>query len=76
MSIVKEVTSNLRYALLDIDFGINNRFYNSEELEKFWQRTRIPDCFMKFLCDLNNTKKKSFLHSYCNTEIQKRLLGG
>ena len=57
MSIVKEVTSNLRYALLDIDFGINNRFYNSEELEKFWQRTRIPDCFMKFLCDLNNTKK-------------------
>ena len=70
MSIVKEATSKLRYALLIIDFGIDNRFYKSEELETFCQRTRMPDYFTKFLRDLKNTKKESFSHSYCSTEVK------
>lgn len=70
MSIVKEATSKLRYVLLIIEFGIDNRFYKSEELETFCQRTRMPDYFTKFLCDLKNTKKESFSHSYCSTEVK------
>ena len=68
-NVVKEAASKLCHALLKIDFGIDEKFCDSEELKTSWQTTRMPDDLITFLCELNNTNKSSFLHSYFSTEV-------
>ena len=47
-NVVKEAASKLRHALLNIDFGIDDKFCDSEELKTSWQTIRMPDDLITF----------------------------
>ena len=39
----KAVATKLRESLLSVDFNLNNKFCDAEELRELWQTTKMPD---------------------------------
>ena len=54
----------IRESLKNIDFGLQDKFCNSEELKQSWQNTKIPDEVIAFFSELFNIKKTTLLKSY------------
>ena len=64
----KAVATKLRESLLSVDFNLNNKFCDAEELRESWQTTKMPDEWMTFMCEIFNIRKSTFLHIYYSND--------
>ena len=51
---------------MEVDFGLNDRFCDAEELKHPWSTTRMPDELISFFSTLFNIKKTTLLTLYHN----------
>ena len=61
----------IRKALMTLEFGLENKFCDAQELEYAWENTSIPDTVITFLAALFNIKRISFLrgnHDHSNLD--------
>ena len=61
----------IRKALMTLEFGLENKFCDAQELENAWENTSIPDTVITFLAALFNIKRISFLqgnHDHSNLD--------
>ena len=64
----KVVATKLQESLLSVDFNLNNKFCDVEELRESWQTTKMPDEWMAFMCELFNIRKSTILHIYYSND--------
>ena len=62
--VIKEAAVEMRNALLNMDFNLDNKFCDAHELQDSWRNTVVPDTLMTFLSALFNMKKISLLKQY------------
>ena len=55
--ILKEAASQIREALLKVDFGLQDSFCDSNDLRESWETTPIPDCLLTFYSVLYSVPK-------------------
>ena len=61
--IIKEAASEIRKALLKVDFGLQDSFCDSNDLHESWEKTRMPECLLTFLSVLYNVPKHKLFHT-------------
>ena len=45
---IESAAQTIRSKLLNVDFGVQDTFFNSEELKLAWRKTKIPDEVLAF----------------------------
>ena len=55
--IIRAAALELRKALLNLDFQLDDNYCDAHELEYTWRNTAIPETFITFLSALINVKK-------------------
>ena len=63
---VKVAAKVIRSKLLNVDFGLQDKFCDVEELKHSWRATKIPDELLIFFAELFNIKKTTMLKEYYN----------
>ena len=67
---VKTAASDIRKALLNVDFGLDNKFCDSNELRSAWNNTTIPDALLSFFAELFNINRASLMrHIFVTQDI-------
>ena len=61
---IKSAAKIIRQSLLQIDFGLQDKFCHAEELKFAWKNTKIPDELLTFFAELFNIKKTTLLKDY------------
>ena len=61
---VKSTAQITRDKLLNIDFGLQDKFCDAEELKLAWRTTKIPDELLVFFSELFNINKTTLLKDY------------
>ena len=64
---VKVAAKVIRSKLLNVDFGLQDKFCDAEELKHSWRTTKIPDELLIFFAELFNIKKTTLLKEYYNS---------
>ena len=57
---VRECALLLRQSLLETDFDLNDRFCDASDLEKSWNKVKIPEPLLKFFATLYNFNADAF----------------
>ena len=65
---VKSSARTIRDKLLNVDFGLQDKFCDAEELKLAWRTTKIPDNILAFFSELFNIKKTMLLKDYYNED--------
>ena len=65
---IKSAAKIIRDKLLNIDFGLHDKFCDAEELKLAWRTTKIPDELLAFFSEVFNIKKTVFLKGYYNKD--------
>lgn len=63
---VKDAADILRKDLVDVDFGLTDKFCDAQELNQSWTTTKIPDTVLTFLSTLCNVNKSHILNASQN----------
>ena len=63
LDIIREAAERLRQYMLEIDFGLSDRFCDAAEIQESWEGTSMPDDWMHFFSfsHLFNVSKSSRL---------------
>ena len=56
---IKSGALDIRRALLDVDFGLNDKFCDADELKDSWKNIQVPEVLLSFFATLFNIKKMS-----------------
>ena len=54
---VKVAKEHIRKALLNVDFGLEDKFCDAQELRGSWSNTQIPDALLTFFASLFNINR-------------------
>ena len=54
---VKNTAEHIRKVLLNVDFGLEDRFCDAQELKNSYSNTQIPDVLLTFLASLFNVNR-------------------
>ncbi|KAG8177891.1 hypothetical protein JTE90_001722 [Oedothorax gibbosus] len=65
---IKTAAKEIREALQKVDFGLTNKFFDSDELNTSWMTTEMPDEMLTFLSTLLNINKGFLLSNSVNEE--------
>ena len=65
---VKSAARIIGDKLLNIDFGLQDKFCDAEELKLAWRTTKIPDELLVFFSELFNINKTTLLKDYYNED--------
>ena len=65
---IESAAQTIRNKLLNVDFGAQDTFFNSEELKLAWRKTEIPDEVLAFFSEHFNIKKTMILKYYRNED--------
>ena len=65
---VKSAAQIIRDKLLNIDFGLQDKFCDAEELKLAWRTTKIPDELLVFFSEPFNINKITLLKDYYNED--------
>ena len=68
-NIMKSAASMIRMSLLEVDFGLQDKFCDAEELSISWERSIIPEEIVTFFTTLFNVKQTNLLTIYKSTEV-------
>ena len=63
-----QAASTIKDALLNVDFNLNDRFCDAQDLEESWDSTKIPEPLLHFFASLFNFDHKEF---YVNDELDQ-----
>ena len=58
---ITDAATKVRKSFFNLDFGLDNKLCDSEELQQSWYKTNIPDELISFFSVLFNVKKTTFL---------------
>ena len=56
---IKSAALDIRRALLDVDFGLNDKFCDADELKDSWKNPQVLEVLLSFFATLFNIKKTS-----------------
>ena len=65
----KLVAKKIRKCLVDIDFGLNERFCDAEDLKESWEKTLMPDELITFLSTSFNVNPATLRPNYHDDDI-------
>ena len=59
----------IRMALKQVDFGLQDSFCDSNDLNDSWDQTRMPECLIEFFTSLLNMRKSDLIGSNRNSLV-------
>ena len=68
MSLIHFVHWMVLNQLLNIDFGLQDKFCDAKELKLAWRTTKIPDELLVFFSEFFNINKTTLLKDYYNED--------
>ena len=68
---MKDAAIKISQALLNMNFNLEHKFCDSEELENSWHNTNKPDKIVSFLAEFFNISKTHLLKDINSDEIDK-----
>ena len=66
---IKSAAKSIRTALKQVDFKLQDRFCDAEELKQSWLNTKIPDELLTFFSELFDIKKTKLIEEYHNETV-------
>ena len=66
---IKSAAKSIRTALKQVDFKLQDRFCDAEELKQSWLNTKIPDELLTFFSELFEIKKTKLIEKYHNETV-------
>ena len=66
---IKSAAKSIRTALKQVDFKLQDRFSDAEELKQSWLNTKIPDELLTFFSELFDIKKTKLIEEYHNETV-------
>ena len=63
LNIAKQAGKMIRDALKKVDFGLQDSFCDSDDLNDSWNQTRMPECLIEFFTTVLNTRKADLISS-------------
>ena len=58
---IKTAAATIRQSLLDLDFGLDDKFCDAEELKEAWRKEVMPDVLLTFFSTLLNLRLRNLL---------------
>ena len=68
---IGEAAGQLRQVMLDVDFGLDDRFCDAADLKRSWEETSMPDDWMYFFANLFKIPKAALMKFRLNTMFPK-----
>ena len=65
---IKETAQIIRNAMKQVDFKLDDRFCDAEELKASWQSTSLPDCLVIFFSEVFNIPQIDLMNCFRDTE--------
>ena len=69
LNIAKQAGKMIRMALKQVDFGLQDSFCDSNDLNDSWDQTRMPECLIEFFTSLLNMRKSDLIGSNRNSLV-------
>ena len=66
---IKSAAKSIHTALKQVDFKLQDRFCDAEELKQSWLNTKIPDELLTFFSELFDIKKTKLIEEYHNETV-------
>ena len=63
---IKSAASEIRKSLFSVDFGLDDKFCDAEDLKQSWRETAVPEAVLAFCATLFNIKKMSLISNDFN----------
>ena len=68
MNSVKDTAHAIRVALKNVDFKLEGKFCDAEEMKSSWQNMQLPDCLLLFFSTLFNIPQSTLMQSSLKTD--------
>ena len=68
MNVMKSAAATISEALLNVDFKVENRFCDAQELKKSYKTTKVPDVLLTFFSVLLNQGRAKLIRDDCKSD--------